>query len=229
MACSDTSWRPSADLKRRIGGFNFAQCLLPLMLANDAKTKGTLIFTGATMSLRSGANFSAMAPAMFARRALAQSLAREFGPQGIHVGHVIIDGMIDTPRARERLGEDKAEKVSIGHDNLEGKLSTRLQRLNPEEIAEVGIIACGFWRRMLNNLVDVSLPHCPTEVSLDTRARYTVCQAITNRLLTNRKAIQRAVLMISREYGSRNAMNVGHRKLYTSTRMYLYQEGSRSQ
>ena len=90
------------------------------MLANDGKTKGTLIFTGATMSLRSGANFSTMAPVMFARRALAQSLAREFGPQGIHVGHVVIDGMIDTPGARERMGEDKEEKVSIEFDHLEG-------------------------------------------------------------------------------------------------------------
>jgi NAD(P)-dependent dehydrogenase (short-subunit alcohol dehydrogenase family) len=48
---------------------------------------------------------------MFARKAVAQSLAREFGPQGIHVSHVIIDGMIDTPGLRERMGEDKEEKV----------------------------------------------------------------------------------------------------------------------
>jgi len=50
---------------------------------------------------------------MFARKAVAQSLAREFGPQGIHVSHVIIDGMIDTPGLRERMGEDKDEKVHL--------------------------------------------------------------------------------------------------------------------
>lgn len=50
---------------------------------------------------------------MFARKAVAQSLAREFGPQGIHVSHVIIDGMIDTPGIREHMGEDKDEKVSV--------------------------------------------------------------------------------------------------------------------
>jgi hypothetical protein len=48
---------------------------------------------------------------MFARKAVAQSLAREFGPKGIHVSHVVIDGLIDTPGLRERMGEDKDEKV----------------------------------------------------------------------------------------------------------------------
>lgn len=48
---------------------------------------------------------------MFARRAVAQSLAREFGPQGIHVAHVVVDGLIDTPGLREKMGEDKDEKV----------------------------------------------------------------------------------------------------------------------
>jgi len=50
------------------------------------------------MARRGSANFSAMAPAMFARRALAQSLAREFGPQSIHVAFVVLDGVIDTDR-----------------------------------------------------------------------------------------------------------------------------------
>jgi hypothetical protein len=54
---------------------------------------------------------------MFARKAVAQSLAREFGPQGIHVSHVIIDGMIDTPGLRERMGEDKDEKVCFLNDD----------------------------------------------------------------------------------------------------------------
>lgn len=60
----------------------------------------TLIFTGATAALRGSSNLAAFAPAKFAGRALAQSLAREFGPQGVHVSHVIIDGMIDLPDTR---------------------------------------------------------------------------------------------------------------------------------
>lgn len=44
---------------------------------------------------------------------MAQSLAREFGPQGIHVAHVVVDGLIDTPGLREKMGEDKDEKVSF--------------------------------------------------------------------------------------------------------------------
>jgi NAD(P)-dependent dehydrogenase (short-subunit alcohol dehydrogenase family) len=58
--------------------------------------RGTILFTGATASLRGGKGFSAFAGAKFALRALAQSMARELGPQGIHVAHPIIDGAIDT-------------------------------------------------------------------------------------------------------------------------------------
>lgn len=59
--------------------------------------KGTLLFTGATASLRGSAKFGVFAASKFALRALAQSMAREFGPQGIHVAHIIIDGEINTP------------------------------------------------------------------------------------------------------------------------------------
>ena len=57
--------------------------------------RGTIIFTGATASLRGGARFAAFAVPKFGLRALAQSMARELGPQGIHVAHVILDGMIE--------------------------------------------------------------------------------------------------------------------------------------
>jgi len=60
--------------------------------------KGTILFTGATASLRGSAKFGAFAASKFALRALAQSMARELGPQGIHVAHIIIDGQINTPR-----------------------------------------------------------------------------------------------------------------------------------
>ena len=58
--------------------------------------RGTIIFTGATASLRGGAGFAAFAGAKQALRALAQSMARELGPKNIHVAHVVIDGAIDT-------------------------------------------------------------------------------------------------------------------------------------
>ncbi|WP_084420755.1 SDR family oxidoreductase [Henriciella litoralis] len=66
---------------------------------------GTIIFTGATASLRGGAGFSAFAGAKFALRALAQSMARELGPRGIHVAHTIIDGAIDTAFIRDNFPE----------------------------------------------------------------------------------------------------------------------------
>ena len=60
------------------------------------RNKGTIIFTGATASMRGGANFAAFASAKNGLRALAQSMARELGPQNIHVAHVIIDAAVDT-------------------------------------------------------------------------------------------------------------------------------------
>jgi len=67
----------------------------------EPRGHGTILFTGATASVRGGAGFSAFAGAKHALRALAQSMARELGPKGIHVGHIIVDGAIDTPWIRE--------------------------------------------------------------------------------------------------------------------------------
>lgn len=78
------------------------------------RQRGTIIFTGATASLRGGSGFSAFAGAKFALRALAQSLARELGPQGIHVAHPIIDGAIDTAFIRENFPERYALKDQAG-------------------------------------------------------------------------------------------------------------------
>ena len=80
------------------GAFYAAQQVLPAMVEAG---RGTILLTGATAALRGGARFSALAVGKFGLRALAQSTAREFGPQGIHVAHVVIDGQIDTPRLRE--------------------------------------------------------------------------------------------------------------------------------
>ncbi|MDE2578482.1 MAG: SDR family oxidoreductase [Hyphomicrobiales bacterium] len=72
--------------------------------------RGTIIFTGATASLRGGSGFSAFAGAKFALRALAQSMARELGPKGLHVAHTIIDGAIDTAFIRDNFPERYALK-----------------------------------------------------------------------------------------------------------------------
>jgi len=83
----------------------------------------TIIFTGATASLRGGANFAAFAGAKHALRALAQSMARELGPRGIHVAHSIIDGAIDTEFIRDNFPERYALKAQDGI-------------LNPDHIAD---------------------------------------------------------------------------------------------
>lgn len=74
---------------------------------------GSLLFTGATASLRARPPFTAFASAKAGLRAVAQGMAREFGPQGLHVGHVVVDGVIDgdyvnerIPQIKERLGAD---------------------------------------------------------------------------------------------------------------------------
>ena len=71
-----------------------------------AQGRGTILFTGATASVRGGANFASFASAKHALRALAQSMARELGPKGIHVGHVIVDGMIDSEAVRMKFPEE---------------------------------------------------------------------------------------------------------------------------
>ncbi|KAM0817746.1 putative Short chain dehydrogenase [Seiridium cardinale] len=98
------------DLEASLNGsagalFSFAQNCMPLLLdsVSSSPHPPSLIITGATASLKASANFSSFAAGRFALRALGQSLAREFGPQGVHVAHAIIDGLIDTPRVREHM------------------------------------------------------------------------------------------------------------------------------
>ncbi len=99
------------------GGFLAAREVVPDMLVRGV---GTLLFTGATASLRGSARFANLAVGKFGLRALAQSLARELGPKGIHVAHVVIDGQIDTPRLREMMPGREASTL-----------------LSPDAIAEV--------------------------------------------------------------------------------------------
>src|SRR3954447_15804417 len=70
-----------------------------------SRGRGTIIFTGATASLRGGTGYAAFASAKFGLRAIAQSMARELGPKNIHVAHLVIDAGVDTAWVRERRRE----------------------------------------------------------------------------------------------------------------------------
>src|SRR5215203_5609465 len=96
------------------GAFYASRQVLPAMVEAG---RGTILLTGASAALRGKANFSGLAVGKFGLRALAQSMAREFGPQGIHVSHVIVDGQINTPRAREMF-PDREEHTLLSPDAI---------------------------------------------------------------------------------------------------------------
>src|SRR5580765_6641983 len=103
-----------------LGGFLNGREVAKRMVARG---HGTILYTGATASLRGSANFAAFAGAKHALRALAQSMARELGPHGVHVAHVVIDGAIDTEFIRSNFPDRYALKAQDGI-------------LSPEAIAE---------------------------------------------------------------------------------------------
>ena len=86
--------------------------------------RGTILFTGATASLRGGAGFAGFSAGKAGLRMVAQSMARELGPEGIHVAHVVVDGAIDTAFISENF---PARYV----------LNERHGILNPEHIADI--------------------------------------------------------------------------------------------
>ncbi len=96
-----------------LGGFHLGRAAGAAMRHQKQKG-GTLLFTGATASVRGGSGFLPFAAAKFALRGVAQSLARELGPEGIHVAHVLLDGMIHTEaRAAERDPESLLDPEAI--------------------------------------------------------------------------------------------------------------------
>ena len=107
----ENSWRVCT-----LGAFLCVKQVVPGMIE---KGEGTILFSGATSAVRGRAGAIAFSSAKFAMRGLASSLAREVGPQGIHVAHIIIDGIIDSPNLRERY-----------------KLSENEPLLKPDAIAE---------------------------------------------------------------------------------------------
>jgi len=107
-----------------LGGFLNGREVARRMVAREGDGRAkTIVFTGATASLRGAANFAAFAGAKHALRALAQSMARELGPRGIHVAHVVIDGAIDTAFIRDNFPQRYALKDQDGI-------------LNPDHIAD---------------------------------------------------------------------------------------------
>ena len=105
----ETSWRINA-----LGSFLLSQAVIPAM---KVKGSGAIIFTGATASLRCGPRSAAFAPAKAAQRALAQSMARSLWPLGIHVALIVVDGIVDIPRTRERM-KDKPDDFFISPEGV---------------------------------------------------------------------------------------------------------------
>jgi len=91
-----------------LGAFAAAQLVVPHMAA---RRSGAVILSGATAGLRGGAKFSAFASAKFAVRGLAQALAREYGPRGVHVAHVVLDGLIDAAQSDRRFGPASSPRM----------------------------------------------------------------------------------------------------------------------
>ena len=111
----ENMWRVNA-----LAGLFFAQASVKTMLP---RKRGVILFTGASASLRGRANFAGFAAAKAALRAMVQSAAREFGPLGIHIAHVIVDGAIDGDRINSFL---PTLKETRGPDGL----------LDPDAIAD---------------------------------------------------------------------------------------------
>jgi NADP-dependent 3-hydroxy acid dehydrogenase YdfG len=99
----EQNWRVNA-----YGAFVAAREVVPAMVARG---RGAILFTGATAGVKAGAKSVAFGPAKFAMRGLAQALARDLGPQGVHVAWINVDGVIDIPRVRARMPQIKSEDL----------------------------------------------------------------------------------------------------------------------
>ncbi|KRX07409.1 Insulin-like growth factor binding protein, N-terminal [Pseudocohnilembus persalinus] len=104
-------------------GFLFGQAVASKMIQRQ---KGTILFTGASASLRGNPGFTAFGASKAGLRSIAQSMSKELGPQGIHVAHIIVDGGIDSPFIREQF-KDKLKDINEKENYL----------LNPDDIAKV--------------------------------------------------------------------------------------------
>ncbi len=91
---------PQFEAAWRVNTLGCLQCCRQVIPAMRKRGSGSVIIIGATAAKRGGANFVAFASAKAAQRSLAESLARQLGPEGIHVAYLVIDGVIDIPRTR---------------------------------------------------------------------------------------------------------------------------------
>ncbi len=107
-----------------LGGFLVGQAAAKRMVPRG---QGTVLFTGATAALRGSANFANLAVPKFGLRALAQSMARELGPKGIHVAHVVIDGQIDSERSHHLSAERGPDSLLAPDDIAETYLHLHRQ------------------------------------------------------------------------------------------------------
>jgi len=105
----EAAWRVNA-----LGGFLVAKQVVPAM---KRAGRGNLVFVGATASRRGAARTAAFAPAKAAQRSLAESLAKHLGPAGIHVSLIVIDGVVDLPRTRQRM-PDKPDDFFVQPDDV---------------------------------------------------------------------------------------------------------------
>ncbi|KAI9713273.1 MAG: hypothetical protein M1820_001260 [Bogoriella megaspora] len=112
-------WALIMSVMFRKGAFLFTQATLPHLLkaVPSSKYPPTIVYTGATASIKGSAQLSTFAHGKWALRAMAQSVAREFAPQGVHVAHAIIDGVIDIPRTKEWL-KDQPPEAKIAPEGI---------------------------------------------------------------------------------------------------------------
>lgn len=111
------------------GGFLTGREAARIMLPRG---RGSIFFTGATASVRGGAGYAAFASAKAGLRAMTQSMARELGPQGIHVAHLVIDAGVDTAFVRDRIKEARG--------------AAALENLPPDTLMNPSSIAEAYWR-----------------------------------------------------------------------------------
>src|ERR1700723_2204467 len=108
-----------------LAGREAARLMLP-------RSRGSIFFTGATASLRGGAGYAAFARAKFGLRAVAESAARELGPKGIHVAHLVIDAGVDTEWVRDRIKQREGEAA--------------LANLDPGRLMRPASVAEAYWQ-----------------------------------------------------------------------------------
>eukprot|EP01097_Dermamoeba_algensis_P002907 TRINITY_DN215_c0_g1_i1.p1 TRINITY_DN215_c0_g1~~TRINITY_DN215_c0_g1_i1.p1 ORF type:complete len:273 (+),score=54.62 TRINITY_DN215_c0_g1_i1:2-820(+) len=121
-----------------LGAFLCAKEVIPGMLKQEDQGmgKGTIIFTGATASMRSLGGMSSFSVGKFGLRALAQSLQREFSPQGVHICHVVVDGPVDKPLIVSLVAQNKLKRP-----NAQGNNPPKVDDI----FAKAEDIACQYW------------------------------------------------------------------------------------